>query len=518
MRSTKLFLASSQGSTLTDGARPTEFRALWLGDPHASDVGRMKMAVDLFVAASKVACARWPKIYGPVADLEILCRGSSAPPNVAEAARSAGCRIAALAAEADFLAAQCDLAIVSAAELPRAGFLPAIVLPFEPGAAPLFDLGGPSLVSGGLRGPDVAARATAENVAAAFAPPRPPQEARMLVDYLVEDASQRVGRYAYNVLLAGVGQSFLPDAGEPNAWNEAMNVGDRARPGAVGALKGLHAEYVRADALAVAYGRRWRSTVVARSLLLLVTSVCTGLIGSLFPAATIVTIPIQVIATLLIFWDRRHARQRHWRERWIEYRRLTEMLRAGRLLVLCGVARRLSGQNDWINWERNRVTCGSPSFDPLDDHAAPTVINHLMTIEINEQIAYQRAAFRRFRRLDQAFRRAANFALFILVGLAAVLLALRFTPFKTSESLKATLGLALIGAPSLYAAINNVRRELDVERQAQRSAKVAAGLKRLARLIAASPPTAAVAQAAALRAVEIMNEAVFSWSNVVGIL
>src|ERR1019366_9660028 len=71
----------------------------------------------------------------------------------------------------------------------------------------------------------------------------------------------------------------------------------------------MHAAYARADALALIFGKRWRSTLVARSLLLLLASVVSGLTGALFPKLSMVTIPIQVAVTVLIFIDGRPTRR-----------------------------------------------------------------------------------------------------------------------------------------------------------------------------------------------------------------
>ena len=72
--------------------------------------------------------------------------------------------------------------------------------------------------------------------------------------------------------------------------------------------------------------------------------------------------------------------------------------------------------------------------------------------------------------------------------------------------LTSALSLALSAAPGLYAALDGLRGRLDVARQAQRSGRIAAGLRRLARELADAPPSAALARAAALRAANIMGE------------
>ncbi|HLW90585.1 MAG TPA: hypothetical protein VKS78_04695 [Roseiarcus sp.] len=509
-----------------EAGAPTQFRALWLGGANVRDAERVVAVLDLLVAAAKEASARWGRVYDETPVVEVVYPGQEAPTDaLIDAAGSTGCRLLRRDATVDFLAPQCDLAIVPvASDLPRVGSLPAIIMASDVDEAPRFDLRGASLVAKQGRNSDLSIPASPRTIAAAFAPPRAGEESRKLIEYLAEPPDQRVGRHAYDLLLFMIGESSRPSSdASDDSWDRALDLVRQTRPGAAGAIEGLESHYVRADALAIAYGQRWRSTLVARSLLLLLVSIGSGMIGTLYPPSTIVTIPFQIIATVLIFFDRRHSQRNHWREKWIEYRRLAEVLRTGRLLVLCGVPHRWSSETDWVNWMHNRVTGASPSFEPLQDADAPAVLERLAGAEIGEQIAYHQAAFRRFRRLDRGFRRAANISLFILIGFAIVLGGLALTPSHhfgplSSTSLLSALSFALSGAPSLFGAMNNVRRELDVVRQGTRSAKVAAGLKRLTRDIAAAPHTAAVARAVGFRAVEIMNEAVFSWSSVVSIL
>ena len=259
--------------------------------------------------------------------------------------------------------------------------------------------------------------------------------------------------------------------------------------------------------------------LVARSFLLLLASVCSGLIGTLFSSLSVVTIPIQAVITILIFVDERRAARNRWRGKWIEYRRLAESLRAARFLILCGATPARAIETDWVEWLTRRAARGTEPFDALNDGAAPAVIAHLADVEIGGQIAYHHAAFRRFRRLDHRIRRAAIIALGAFVALGAALAALTFAHFHViSVSLTSAISLAFMAAPALYATLNSVRRDLDVVRQAARSAEIAADLKRLAGALTRVPQTAEMAAAAGLRAAEIMRNDVSSWHGVVEIL
>ena len=502
---------------------PTEICALWLCGAHAPEAGHVALALGLLAAAANEARERWPKILGNPAGVRIICPAAqTAPEALVESAKATGSALLLIDGPLNFLAAQCDVAIVASPEdLPRAGLLPALILPSRAESVFWFDRGeAHPLAASARRMDEPFSIATPALIAtAALAPPRGAHETRKLADYLAEDRDAHAGRRAYDLLLWLIGQRTGSGGGPDNSWECARAAARQARPGALGTIEAMHAAYARADALALIFGKRWRSTLVARSLLLLLASVVSGLTGALFPKLSMVTIPIQVAVTVLIFIDGRHAARDRWREKWIEYRRLAEALRTGRFLALCGVAPGRADTPDWVDWMAHRATRAAAPFDALNDAAAPAVIAHLAGVEINEQIAYQRDAFRRFRRLDHRIRRAAVIALCAFVALGAALGALALAPFDViSLSFTSTMSLAFTAAPALYATLNSVRRDLDVIRQAARSAEIAAGLKRLARAIASTPATAEAAGAAGLRAAEIMRNDVSSWHGAVEVL
>ena len=279
------------------------------------------------------------------------------------------------------------------------------------------------------------------------------------------------------------------------------------------------AEYQRADAQALAYGQRWRSTLATRSFMLLLGSVMSGLVGTLFPWLVVVTVPIQVFATGMIFADRRFATRRRWREKWIEYRRLAESVRLARFCILAGAPFPRTDAAYWPDWRLRRAIRSVPPAGAAREEQASDVLDHLRNVEIADQIAYHHAAFRRFRRLDARLKRAASFALFATVALGAVFAVLALTGKGSwTIPLTSSLSLALSAAPGLYAALDGLRGQLDVTRQAQRSGRIAAGLRRLARELSGAPPSAVLARAAALHAAGIMGEDVMRWERVMGVV
>ena len=403
----------------------------------------------------------------------------------------------------------------------RAGLLPALIVPAAADAILWFDKGrSHPLAAAARRNEEPLSAVTPESIAAAaLTPPRGRHEALGLVDYLAEDSEINVERHGYDILLWLIGQHADAEGRPDNSWERACAVARLARPGALGAVEALRAAHARADALAIAFGKRWRSMLVARSFLLLLASICSGLLGTLFSSLSVVTIPIQAAVTILIFFDERHAARDQWRAKWIEYRRLAETLRAGRFLALCGVAPARDVETDWVEWIARRAARAAAPFDALAEATAQAVITHLVEVEIGEQIAYHRDAFRRFRRLDQRIRRAAAIALCAFVALAVGLTVLPLAHFNIiSVSFTSAISLAFMAAPTLYATLNSVRRDLDVVRQAARSAEIAADLKRLAVAMARAPATAETASAAGLRAAEIMRNDVSSWHGVVEVL
>ena len=71
-----------------------------------------------------------------------------------------------------------------------------------------------------------------------------------------------------------------------DSWTRAAAVNAAASVDRGEALDRLRPEYERADALALAYGRRWRTTLAARSFLLFAVNLISGLIGALLPASS----------------------------------------------------------------------------------------------------------------------------------------------------------------------------------------------------------------------------------------
>ena len=292
-----------------------------------------------------------------------------------------------------------------------------------------------------------------------------------------------VERHGYDMLLWLIGQHADAEGRPDNSWERACAVARLARPGTLGAVEALRAAHARADALAIAFGKRWRSMLVARSFLLLLASICSGLLGTLFSSLSVVTIPIQAAVTILIFFDERHAARNQWRAKWIEYRRLAETLarRAVPRLVRRGAG---PGRRDGLG----RVD--SPSRDPRGG----AVRRARRGGGARRHRASRRGRDRRTDRLSPRrvpsvppagpthSPRRSDRSMRLCGARGAALAVLPLAHFNViSVSFTSAISLTFIAAPTLYAKLNSVRRDLDVVRQAARSAEIEADLKRLAR-------------------------------------
>ncbi|HYA73543.1 MAG TPA: hypothetical protein VEF36_10350 [Roseiarcus sp.] len=479
-------------------------------------------AFSALAGAARLAAARWPEFYrDPALARLFYARADPPAPAILAAAQRAGL-VGEPCERADGAAgAQCQVAILASRDfgaIPER--LPALIA--APGGAPMRlaarDAAQPHLDGVAPRRGDVAA--TPESLAdALLAPPRGLVERRKLRDYEGEDVRARPVRLEYEVLLRLIGERS-PDATiEDDAWDRAAELTATAGLDHGATLGRLRAEYERADALALAYGRRWRSTLAARSFLLFGANLLSGLIGTLFPKLSLVTLPVQFTVSALLFLDQRVSLRRRWRGKWIDYRHAAEATRIARFCVLAGAPLLGSTPPSWIDWRLERIVRRGEPAALLSDADAGPFLAYLREVEIERQIAYHRGAFRRFRRLNARLRRAAVVALLATIAVGAVLAMVAIVGVSTMKiPVLGAIGLALSAGPGLYAALNGLRGQLDVERQASRAARIGLALRGLRRALDGAPPSATVARAAATRAAEIMHEDVSSWDRVMEIV
>ena len=169
------------------------------------------------------------------------------------------------------------------------------------------------------------------------------------------------------------------------------------------------------------------------------------------------------------------------------------LLRAGRSAPSDGARRR------WVDW-RLGGACAAPRRRRCRSATPAAFLAYLREVEIGRQIAYHRAAYRRFRRLDPRLRRAASTILWRRRRRRRVG-GDRARPASARAGVVARRGR--LGAERRARAlrgVNGLRSQLDVERQAARSARIGLALRRLRRALDGAPPNAALARSAAGRA------------------
>ncbi|MGO9768002.1 MAG: hypothetical protein ACLPSW_00310 [Roseiarcus sp.] len=488
----------------------------------AAEPAAAQGAFRALAGAARLAAARWPEFYREPALARLLYARDDPPaPAILAAAAQEGLvgepRDPAGGAPAD----ECQIAILAARDfgaIPDA--LPALIA--APGGAPprlaVREAVAPGLERIAPRRGDV--DASPESLAAALlAPPRRPLERRKLRDYQSEDIRARPKRFEYEILLRLIGERTADAGGEDDAWDRAAKLNAALSVDHSATLGRLQAEYERADALALAYGRRWRSTLAARSFLLFAGNVASGLIGAAFPRLSGLTISAQFAFTALLYLDQFVSKRRGWRGKWIDYRRAAEAARIARFCVLAGAPLRVAAPASWIDWRLERILRRAEPAAPLGEADAPAFLAYLGEVEIGRQIAYHRAAYRRFRRLNARLRRAAVASLVATVAVCAVLaLVAAAGVWPKDAPLLGAIGMALSAAPGLYSAFNGLRGQLDVERQGARSARIGLALRALGRALEGASPSAALARAAATRAAEIMHDDVTSWDRVMEIV
>jgi len=221
---------------------------------------------------------------------------------------------------------------------------------------------------------------------------------------------------------------------------------------------------------------------------------------------------------LLLFYAERHYR---WRERWLDYRSLAEMLRQSDLLALIGGAPltgcldRLSEMHPargWVPWLVGAITRSvgivGAHYDAaylaeLRDYAADT--------RLADQIAYHERTTARNARINQTLRRLSNG----LFGLTLVAIAVELAGVHTGAlAWPAWFGGVL---PALSAASFGIRSQAEFEIVVHRSARLQERLSwergRIARLAGERLSSATLGRAI-LQGARIMQTDTTEWAAI----
>ncbi len=275
-----------------------------------------------------------------------------------------------------------------------------------------------------------------------------------------------------------------PDAPPPGAPNlyESGAIADIVMPRAA-----------LADAVSTRLGHVYRSGFTL-NFLFSALAVMAGL-GAVFawqdPAikAACVAAELGFIALIVLITQRGGA-VRAWHERWLETRRLAEMLRQSRDLALVGAANTMPPRAElpWTAWYA-RATLRETGLPPAiaDPAWLQSVLDHAIAHTIDGQIAYHRSAKVRSLGIHHGLDRIgiwlfgitvafglAYLAAFSLVSAAHVHDGFWYGAFK--EMLKPAVTFVSAGFPALGAALYGIRAQADLETTAARSAATARAL------------------------------------------
>jgi hypothetical protein len=329
-------------------------------------------------------------------------------------------------------------------------------------------------------------------------PPSKRAQRGALVDLVAETQQSAPWRFEYPLLLKTL--AHRPKAARKPSIAAAKPVRPADAAPSVALAKAKRLETIdRArqviDALAVQYGRKFRSSAVSQYLVVILGAWISGVIGLLIPSLSAATIAIQLLANGLVLGDAAFRARHRWQERWLDYRVVAERLRwlgFRNAFGLGGGRQMRSGlqrQKSWIDWYIGRTAHAlGPPQGKIDAASIAAAADHLSEIEIPDQIEYHRGTFRQLGLLERRLFFGAHAALVASLGVA-VLLAIAAVRAGSLEAVGwkpfAIVLLAIL--PATMTSLNGLRVDADLARLVERSAQTIALLFRVRRNILASP-------------------------------
>jgi hypothetical protein len=280
-----------------------------------------------------------------------------------------------------------------------------------------------------------------------------------------------------------------------------------------------------ADNLAVFYGSRYRGVYVA-AFLLAALAVGLALSGVYVHAASgkflWVILELVVIAAILILWFR--GWYGDWHRRWLEYRRLGELLRHMRILSLIGAAGpsgRPSGRSEdhsyWVSWYAGALRRCLPVPNRAADPVFLAAVRaRAVKAEIDGQIEYNKKNATRMKRMEHHIHYV---GLGLFLATAALGLYFVYEYFVAGRDFKAdgdkrilehvTFFAALF--PTVGAALNAIRVQGDFESVAHRSEQTIARLKTIKTALESEPLEFAPLSDRINKAVDAMSTDLDEW-------
>jgi hypothetical protein len=279
-------------------------------------------------------------------------------------------------------------------------------------------------------------------------------------------------------------------------WRAYLDTDVRnARLSAVMTAKPLDA-YSFIDHLSIRYAQIYRSvyvfSYVAAAAAVLLALLSLVLPPALKPSLLIAEVALIVVILVLIG----EGARRQWHRRWLEYRRLAELLRHLRLLLPLATAARLerpgnrsSRARSWIRWYARALEREIPVPNlAVDRDYLAAVRDAVRHAELKSQIAYNRNNAIAMRKAGERLHTLGSslfFATFV-VGIADLAVYFLWPDIANAYQEWAVVLTALF--PTIGAAVNAIRAQGDFQSVAERSEETAINLEALDAALLEEPP------------------------------
>jgi hypothetical protein len=346
-----------------------------------------------------------------------------------------------------------------------------------------------------------------------------------LVDLIAEKSKVRSLRFEYPLLLklfrvvrARKAADAQPESGS-EVWEDVAALGGAMSRESAAQLIKLQRQTSRIDALAEHYGLLFRSSCTSAFLLIIVAALFSSTALIVFPSIVDLSVIVQVIVNGLVLIDALVRNKQRWQERWLDYRLIVERLRCLRFLRPLGLglyqtsAILRQDKGSWVEWyiRRSDRQLGAPVGEMQAADLARGA-QQIADLHIREQLRYHHSTFRQIGLLERRLSLAASLALGSTFLVAVVFGILVYLKGGTGAiTWKPIAVLLLFVLPAAATAFNGVRADADLVRLAERSARTAAALARLRRVVSSTTMNYDRLAAAAIRAVVIIGSELFEW-------
>lgn len=264
----------------------------------------------------------------------------------------------------------------------------------------------------------------------------------------------------------------------------------------------LYRAYSALDRLSSRYAQIYRSAYVY-NYIAGAAAVLLASIGLIYPSpdpvaalnfkALMVMIEIGLISSILITLNLGTRRQ--WHRRWLEYRRLAEILRHLRMLAPTAAAARLDRPSDragraygWASWYARAVEREIPVPDLAIDPAYLTAVRDAVSeAELKAQVAYNRHNAEAMEIAGHRLHLAGTFLFWATLAICVLFLAIYLIDFEEAEKLRELTVFLTALFPAIGAALSAIRSQADFETVAKRSHETSLDLEELDSALTTEP-------------------------------